>query len=107
MLRFPDAERGLDAALALVRTVSVDGSLPAHAGVHAGPVIERDLDLFGRTVNLASRIADAGGPGEVLVSEAVMAAVDNPALRFERSDGARLKCIPEPVSLFRVIVDRS
>lgn len=104
MLRFPDAGRGLDAALALVRALSVGGSLPAHAGVHAGPVIERDLDLFGRTVNLASRIADAAGPGEVLVSEAVVAAVDRPALRFERSDGARLKGITEPVSLFRVIV---
>ena len=107
MLCFPDAERGLDAALALVRALSVDGSLQAHAGVHAGPVIERDLDLFGRTVNLASRIADAAGPGEVLVSEAVAAAVDKPALRFERSDRARLKGITEPVSLFRVIVDRS
>jgi adenylate cyclase len=106
MLRFPDAGRGLDAALALVRALSVGGSLPAHAGVHAGPVIERDLDLFGRTVNLASRIADAAGPGEVLVSEAVVAAVDKPALRFERSDGARLKGITEPVSLFRVIVDQ-
>jgi adenylate cyclase len=107
MMRFPDAERGLHAALALVRTLSVDGSLPAHAGVHAGPVIERDLDLFGRTVNLASRIADAAGPGEVLVSEAVVAAVDNPALRFERNDGSRLKGITEPVPLFRVIVDQS
>ncbi|MGH2655237.1 MAG: adenylate/guanylate cyclase domain-containing protein [Actinomycetota bacterium] len=107
MLRFPDAGRGLEAALALVRALSVDGSLQAHAGVHAGPVIERDLDLFGRTVNLASRIADAAGPGEVLVSEAVAGAVDDPALRFERSDGARLKSITEPVSLFRVIVDRS
>jgi len=106
MLRFPDAGRGLDAALALVSARSVGGSLPAHAGVHAGPVIERDLDLFGRTVNLASRIADAAGPGEVLVSEAVVAAVDKPALRFERSDGARLKGITEPVSLFRVVVDQ-
>jgi adenylate cyclase len=106
MLRFPDAGRGLDAALALVRALSVGGSVPAHAGVHAGPVIERDLDLFGRTVNLASRIADAAGPGEVLVSEAVVTAVDKPALRFERSDGARLKGITEPVSLFRVIVDK-
>jgi adenylate cyclase len=107
MLRFPDAERGLDAAIALVRALSVGGSLPAHAGVHAGPVIERDLDLFGRTVNLASRIADAAGPGEVLVSEAVVAAVDNPALHFERTDGASLKGITEPVSLFRVLVDQS
>jgi adenylate cyclase len=102
MLRFPDAERGLEAALGLVRAVSVDGSLHAHAGVHAGPVVERDLDLFGRTVNMASRIAEAAGPGEVLVSEAVVEAVDNPAWQFEQADAAMLKGITEPVSLFRV-----
>jgi adenylate cyclase len=106
MLRFPDAERGLRAALALVRTLSVDGSLHAHAGVHAGPVIERDLDLFGRTVNLASRLADAAGPGEVLVTEAVKDAVDSPTVRFERADGTVLRGITEPTPLFRAVVDQ-
>jgi adenylate cyclase len=106
MLRFPDAERGLDAALALVRGLSVGASLPAHAGVHAGPVIERDLDLFGRTVNLASRLAGAAGPGEVLVSEAVRDAVDSPTVRFERTEGTVLKGITEPAPVFRVLVDR-
>jgi adenylate cyclase len=103
MLRFPDAQRGVEAALGLVRTLSVDGDLSAHAGVHSGPVIERDLDLFGRTVNLASRIADAAGPGQVLVSQAVVEAVSDPALRFERAHAAVLKGVTEPVTLFRAI----
>jgi adenylate cyclase len=106
MLRFPDAERGLDAALALVRALSIGGGISAHAGVHAGAVIERDLDLFGRTVNLASRLAEAAAPGEVLVSEAVRDAVDTPTVRFERADGTVLKGIPGPIPLFRVLVDR-
>lgn len=105
MLRFPDAERGLAAALSVVRALTVDRTLPAHAGVHAGPVIERDLDLFGRTVNLASRIAKAAGPGEVLVSEAVVEAVEHPGVRFERADRAPLKGIPEPIPLFLVLAD--
>lgn len=105
MLRFPDAHRGLHAALGLVRVLSVDGGLPAHAGVHAGPLIERDLDLFGRTVNLASRLAEAAGPGEVLVSEAVRDAVDSPVVRFERARGAVLKGINQPPPLFRAVVD--
>jgi adenylate cyclase len=104
MLSFRDAKRGLAAALDLIRALSVDGSLPAHAGVHAGPVVERDLDLFGRTVNLASRIAEVAGPGEVLVSEAVVEAVDNPGWQFERADAAVLKGITDPVLLFRVAV---
>ena len=106
MLRFPDADRGLEAALALVRALTVDGTLRAHAGVHAGPVIERDLDLFGRTVNLASRIAEVAGPGEVLVTEAVRKAVDRPEVRFERTDGAVLHGITEPTPLFRAVVDQ-
>jgi adenylate cyclase len=105
MLRFPDAERGLDAAVGMVRALSSQGSLTAHAGVHAGPVIERDLDLFGRTVNLASRLAEAAGPGEVLVTEVVRDAVDRPTIRFEPADGTVLKGIAEPTALFRVVVD--
>jgi adenylate cyclase len=103
MLRFPDANRGVNAALSAVRALSDGGTLAAHAGVHTGPVIERDLDLFGRTVNLASRIAEAAEPGQVLVSEAVVEAVDRPEVRFERAD-AVLKGIPEPAALFRVQV---
>jgi class 3 adenylate cyclase len=106
MLRFPDAERGLRAALTLVRGLSVEGGLPAHAGVHAGPVIERDLDLFGRTVNLASRLAGAAGPGEVLATQAVKEAVDDPALRFEPAHTAPLKGILDAVALYRVTADR-
>ena len=103
MLRFPDAERGLRSALALVQNLSDGGSLTAHAGVHTGPVIERDLDLFGRTVNLASRVAGAAGPGEVLATEEVVESVDDPTLRLERVEDAVMKGIAEPVKVFRVV----
>lgn len=104
MLWFPDAERGVLASLAAVQRLSA-GTVPPHAGVHAGPVIERDLDLFGRTVNLASRIAEAAGAGEILVSEAVVDAVDLPQVTFERTDRVELKGVPEPVVLFRARAD--
>jgi class 3 adenylate cyclase len=55
-------------------------------------------------VNLASRIAEVAGPGEVLVSEAVVDAVDNSVWQFERADAAVLKGIADPVLLFRVRV---
>jgi adenylate cyclase len=105
MLWFPDAERGVLASLALMR--AMDGEQRPHAGVHTGPVIERDLDLYGRTVNLASRIAGAAGPGEVLVSEAVVEAVNLPEVRFEPRDAVPMKGVPEPVVLFRADTDRS
>jgi adenylate cyclase len=102
MLRLTDATVGVDAALDLVETMSGEGALSPHAGVHTGPVIERDLDVFGQTVNLASRIADAAGPGDVLASEAVVEASRDGRFGFERMQDAELKGLPGPVALLRV-----
>jgi adenylate cyclase len=101
MLRLIDPAVGVSAALELVETMSGEGVLSSHAGVHTGPVIERDLDVFGQTVNLASRIADAAGPGEVLVSEAVARASSDAAFGFEAIGDAELDGVPDPVPLFR------
>jgi adenylate cyclase len=101
MLFLTDATAGVDAALDLVGTMSDQGALSAHAGVHAGSVIERDLDVFGQTVNLASRIADAAAPGEVFASEAVVRSVDDAGFTFERTADVALKGLPEPIALFR------
>jgi adenylate cyclase len=100
MLRLADARVGVDAALDLVATMSGQGALSSHGGVHIGPVIERDLDVFGQTVNLASRIADVAGPGDVLTSEAVAHAAGD-GFGFERVDDAALKGLAEPVPLYR------
>jgi adenylate cyclase len=102
MLRLTDARVGVEAALILVETMSGEGALSSHAGVHVGPVIERDLDVFGQTVNLASRIADAAGPGEVLASEAVAEAAGTGLFGFERMEDAELKGLPGPITLFRI-----
>ena len=102
MLRLADAAVGVSAALELVETMSGEGIVSSHAGVHTGPVIERDLDVFGQTVNLASRIADAAGPGEVLTSEAVAEAAGDGGFAFERLRDGDLKGLPEPVPLYRV-----
>ena len=107
MLRLTDATAGLDAALDLVETMSDEGALSPHAGVHAGSVIERDLDVFGQTVNLASRIAGVAAPDEVLASEAVVHAAGDTTFAFERTDDVELKGLPGPIPLFRVTRGRS
>jgi hypothetical protein len=42
---------------------------PAHVGIHTGPVISQDGDVYGRTVNVAARIASYAQAGQVVVSE--------------------------------------
>jgi class 3 adenylate cyclase/DNA-binding transcriptional MerR regulator len=102
LLRLTDATAGVEAAIDLVETMSGEGALLAHAGVHTGPVIERDLDVFGQTVNLASRIADVASSGEVLVSQAVAEAAGDAAFGFERLEDAEFKGLTGSVPLFRV-----
>ena len=55
-------------------------TLALRIGFHTGPVIRRDDDLFGDTVNLASRIAGQASRGQVLMSEQT-AALLAPVLR--------------------------
>ena len=72
MLHFPNPGQGVSAALDMVEGVVDAGLPPAHVGLHAGPVIFQEGDYYGRTVNLAARIASHAGPGEVLVSQATV-----------------------------------
>ena len=102
MLRLGDATVGVEAVLELVEAMTDEGSLSPHAGINAGPLIERDLDVFGQTVNLASRIADVAAPGEVLASEAVVEAAADDRFGYEWIQDALLEGLPSPVALYRV-----
>jgi len=102
MMQFNDAAGGVRAATELVGALSSTLGTGVHAGVHAGPVIERDRDLFGSTVNLAARVSTAAGRGEVLVTEIITQLADLDAATFEEIDPACLKGVSTPVRLFRV-----
>jgi adenylate cyclase len=101
LLRAADATAGVGTALDLVGGPNAGGAISSHAGVHIGPVIERDLDVFGQTVNLASRIADVAAPGEVLTSQDVAEAADGRAFEFQAVGDVDLKGISGPLPLFR------
>jgi adenylate cyclase len=103
MLLFRDPAAAASAVVDVVRRLTEEEGLPAHAGLDAGPVIQRDMDVFGHTVNVASRLADRASPGEVLASEAVKELVDD-GFRFDEMGRSTLKGIGEPVTLYRVHV---
>ena len=57
-------------ALDLVRVFTDDETLPdIRAGLAYGPALSWQGDLFGSTVNLASRLVNIARPGTVLISE--------------------------------------
>jgi adenylate cyclase len=101
LLRLTDSETAIRSVAAIVAAMSDAGLPPAHAGIAAGPVFVRDGDIYGRTVNLASRIAGRAGPGEILVEEGVVVALPRGTARFEPIGRIELNGIPEPVALWR------
>jgi adenylate cyclase len=79
------------------------GLPPAHAGVAAGPVIRQDADYFGRTVNVAARLAGRAEAGQTLVNDEVVRAAAGDGLRFSDLGPVQLKGIPQPVRAFQAL----
>jgi adenylate cyclase len=75
------------------------GLPPAHIGIHAGPAIFQDGDVYGRTVNIASRLASIAHAGEVVVSEDVAQRAGG--FSYEEIGPATLKGVTVPMRLFR------
>ena len=99
MIRFRDPGTAVRATLEIVERAPAVG-LPAHAGIAAGPVVMQDGDYFGRTVNLASRIAATAGAGQTLVSGLVAELARADDLAFREVGPVELKGFAEPVPLF-------
>jgi adenylate cyclase len=99
MLYFGSPGVAVTTALDLVEAASGLGLPPVRAGLHAGSVIFRDGDYFGRTVIAAARITDVAEPGEVLVTETIRSA-DLDGVGFTPRGTAILKGLRDPVDLW-------
>jgi adenylate cyclase len=101
MFYFPNPGEGVLAALEMVEAVAARDLPPARVGIQAGPVVFQEGDYFGRTVNVAARIADYARPGEVLVSQEVVDAVDGTSVAFTEIGLVELKGVSGSLRLHR------
>jgi adenylate cyclase len=99
MVRFREPAGAVLAALRMVEQLPAAGLPPAHVGVAAGPVVAQGGDYFGRTVNLAARIAAHARPGQVLVSQSVVESASPEGVSFVELEELRLKGFARPVRL--------
>ncbi|HXM83673.1 MAG TPA: adenylate/guanylate cyclase domain-containing protein [Burkholderiales bacterium] len=73
MVLFPSADAAAGAASEMHATIEqlpeVGGTkLGVRIGFHSGPVIQLDDDVFGDTVNLAARLVEQAGKGQIIIS---------------------------------------
>lgn len=101
MLTFPSAHAAVDFGVALQRAFT-DALVRVRAGVHVGPVIEEDNDVFGTTVNIAARVSAAASGDETLISEDVLTLVGDASVGEPRV--ATLKGVDEPMKLYALSI---
>jgi len=99
MFYFDDPAAGVLTGLDLVERTPAAVDVRARVGINAGSVISRDGDYFGRTVNVASRIADYARPGEVLVSDEAKERWTGEGVRFKSIGPVALKGLKGEVTL--------
>jgi adenylate cyclase len=100
MFHFKDPGPAVLAGLDMVESAPAAGLPPMHIGIHTGPVIFQDGDVYGRTVNLASRIASYATAGKVIASEETVERCSSVSVRFDAVGRVELKGVAEPVPLY-------
>jgi adenylate cyclase len=111
MAVFTDVNAALDAVAAMQSAFSdgnvmtpAGGLLAIRAGCDFGPVLREQSDIYGATVNIASRMTQQAKAGQILATAAVLDAVCTQWRKAMRQiDLAALRGLREQVAVFEVI----
>jgi adenylate cyclase len=101
MFYFREPGTAVVAGLDLVERGPAVDLPPAHVGIHTGPVISQDGDVYGRTVNLASRNASYAHAGQVVVSQETAQHSGDPQVWFDPLGAVELKGVAKPMPLYQ------
>jgi DNA-binding NarL/FixJ family response regulator/class 3 adenylate cyclase len=71
MVVFSSAVAAVRCAVDMQRATAEAGKLELRTGLDAGEPLPEGDDLYGMAVNVASRLCDAAGPGEILATDVV------------------------------------
>ena len=107
MATFPSSALAFDAA-ALARTrlssVEVAGHRPRmRVGIHTGTPRSLGGDYLGVDVNIAARLVEKAGPGEILVSERALAGLDASRVSTRRKKTflfSKVKGVPDDLAVY-------
>ncbi len=111
MASFEDVANALECSLAIQDGFEArmsDGAtreLRVRIGIAAGEPVDHNDDLFGSTVNLASRICDASDPGHILTSDLVHEMGTERGFSFGQGHDVELKGFG-PVRVFELVRTR-
>ncbi len=101
MIHGQDATRVVALALRLRRELAAEGGCPPlRMGVHSGSAVQREGDWYGATVNIAARVADAAGAGEILLSLSTRERIARAGVTIADRGARSFKNVTAPLALF-------
>lgn len=109
MASFPSASRAVAWAIEMQESVAARNEAdPANqievkVGLNAGEPLAEDGDVFGTAVQMARRICDSAGPGQILASDVVRQLAAGKGIEFRNLGTADLKGFAEAVQLYEIL----
>lgn len=100
MLSFRQPAEATLCALEIVALAETAGLPPVRGGIAAGPVIMRDGDYFGQTVNVAARLVVAAPPRQIWTTDAVAATATGGSVAFRLVGPQMLKGLARPIPVW-------
>ena len=86
-------------------TATEDWRIRLRIGIHMGDVIRRREDVFGDTVNVASRIEQLADPEGICISGQVFEQINNELeIPFVRLEDVELKNVKKPVAVYKILL---
>ncbi|WP_225765067.1 adenylate/guanylate cyclase domain-containing protein [Inquilinus sp. Marseille-Q2685] len=109
LIAFPRPVDAVNCAVALQRGVNteqtgagIDPGLRLHMGISTGESIAVDGELFGHPLNVAARLQALAEPGDVYLSETVVAEVTDTGIGFEALGQCLLRNMAQPIGVYRI-----
>jgi class 3 adenylate cyclase len=109
MASFASIDQSLECAISIQRAFAAynvqNSSAPLHLriGLSVGEPVEDDNDLFGRTVQLASRVCTHAKPDQILATEDVIAQSAGKTSLFLSRDPVTPKGFDRPIQVYEVL----
>jgi class 3 adenylate cyclase/TolB-like protein len=103
LISFNSAIQAAKCSIEIQSKIEYVDKLNYRIGIHIGDVIIIKGDIIGDGVNIASRIQESAGIGEICISQTVYEAlINHPSIQCTLLGGKQLKGIAEKVKLYKI-----
>ena len=104
LLTFPTVSAAVECSINIQKTVKDVENLNLRIGIHEGEITEKDGDVFGDDVNVASRIEPFSAPGGISISGKVQQNISSlPEYKTEYIGQPNFKGVSQKVEVYCII----